>query len=256
MAKRLRLAANISHLFTELDLPDRIKAAADAGFDGVEILSPYDHPAPDLRDKAVWAGLPIVLINCPPPNYTGGEPGYAAIPALAERFRRDFARVQRYAQVLGAGIVHVMSGVAEGPEARQTLIGNLRWACAQAPKLRISLEPLNRQDFPGYFLNDYNLARDIVAEVEAPNLIVQFDAYHAQMLTGDALGVWKAVSDIAGHVQLGDAPGRGAPGSGDIDFPSLIAAIRDSGYSGWVSAEYAPGPDTSKTLDWMPLVAG
>jgi 2-dehydrotetronate isomerase len=248
-----RFAANISLLFSELPFLDRFTAAKAAGFEAVEILFPYDCPARDIQMALGEAGLPLVLINTPPPNWTGGDRGFAAIPGGQERFRYDFKRALRYAGALGAEIVHVMSGVAEGAEAKATLIENLRWATDIAPKQRLTIEPLNGVDMPGYFLSDYDLAAEVLDAVAAPNLALQYDAYHAQMITGDALAVWHGHGGRAGHVQIADAPGRVAPGlGGAVDFEGLFAALEADGYDGFVSAEYHPGEKgTEADLGWM-----
>lgn len=249
----LRFAANISLLFTELPFLDRFDAARSAGFKAVEILFPYDLPAREILEAQRMAGLPIILINAPPPNYTGGARGYAAIPGGEERFRHDFKRALRYADVLGVEMIHVMAGVAEGREARTTMIENLRWATELAPKQRLTIEPLNPVDMPGYFLNDYDLAVDILDAVAAPNLALQYDSYHAQVISGDAIDVWRQHGHRAGHVQIGDAPGRVAPGrGGEVDFAALFERLEADGYTGFVSAEYNPGDKgTLAELGWL-----
>ena len=103
-------AANLCTLFTELPLPARIAAAAEAGFDGVEIPYPYDSPAIEIRNALGQAQMPVVLMAAPPPNYTGGTPGFAAQPGGEERFRHDFRRALRYAQTLKARHLHILSG--------------------------------------------------------------------------------------------------------------------------------------------------
>ena len=244
-----RFAANLSLLWTELPYLDRFAAAADAGFEGAEVLFPYDIAAQDTRRALIAAGLDFVLMNAPPPNYTGGTPGYAALPG--PRFERDIRRVLRYTEVLRPRFVHIMSGEAEGADAHATFIANLRHAADQAPEQRFTIEPLNSGTFPGYFLNDYAQAIDILDEVDRPNVGLQYDTFHAQEITGDALACWERVADRAVHIQIGDAPGRGAPGSGALDFAALFEAFRTSGYDGWISAEYKPEGRTEASLDWM-----
>lgn len=248
-----RFAANISMLFTERPLLERFAAAKAAGFDAVEILFPYDVARPRLRAAQRAADVPVVLINTPPTDWDKGARGFAAVPGAQRRFQSDFKRALRYAEVLEAGIIHVMSGIAQGPEAWGTLVENLRWATALAPGQRLAIEPLNPVSMPGYFLNDYDLAAEVIDAVGAPNLTLQYDAFHAQMLTGDALAVWQGQGGRAGHVQIADVPGRVAPGlGGQIDFTALFAALGAGGYDGYVSAEYLPGDaGTEAELGWM-----
>lgn len=250
-----RFAANITFLFRELPFLDRIAAAADHGFTGVETLFPYDDAASQITRRLAMAGVPLVLMNAPPPNWAGGERGFAAIPGLTERFRHDFKRAVRVAEVLGARQLHVMAGKATGLVARSTFVENLRWATAQAPKMRLTIEPINGHDMPGYFLDDFDLAAEVLDEVGAKNLGLQFDMYHAQMITGDGMATWERHGARAVHVQIGGVPGRHEPGSGDMDYPAFFAALDEGGYKGWVSAEYHPAGDTRKGLGWLKAAA-
>ncbi|CUH79969.1 Putative hydroxypyruvate isomerase YgbM [Tritonibacter multivorans] len=248
-----KFAANLSMLFAELPYLERFRAAAEAGFEAVEVLFPYDVAAKETQRALLSNGLELLLINAPPPNYTGGEPGWAALPGGSDRFQRDVRRVLRYSEVLKAQRIHIMAGVASGDEARKTFVENLRWAADFAPYQQFTIEPLNQGDRPGYFLDDYNLAAEILDEVGRHNVQLQYDAYHAQMIHGDALKVWETFGDRASHVQVAAAPSRCEPGAGPVDFAALFTAIDNSGYEGWVSAEYTPSTKrTEESLGWMP----
>lgn len=246
-----KFCANISFLWKDLSVPNRIRAAAAAGFDAVEILFPYDDPMPEVRRTLDDTGLTLALINCPPPNYTGGSRGFAAVPGDRDRFRSDFRRSLRYAQSLGAQHLHIMSGVADGDEAEATLIENLSWACEMAPGQSLTIEPINTADMPGYFLSDFDLAAQVIRSVGAPTLGLQFDAYHAHRITGDVLGAWDRYGPMARHVQFADHPGRHEPGSGEIDLAGFFARLDDDGFAGWTSAEYVPRDATDAGLGWM-----
>ncbi|WP_424985076.1 hydroxypyruvate isomerase family protein [Microbulbifer sp. S227A] len=247
-----RFAANLTLLFTELPILDRFDAAAAAGFTAVEILFPYDQPAKDTRRALLRNGLELVLINAPPPNYTGGQPGYAAIPGGEGRFQHDIRRTLRYAGELRPGLVHIMAGYTRDDAAEATLVRNLQWAADQAPQQGFTIEPLNSGDQPGYFLDDYALAARVLDAVDRPNVGLQYDSYHAEVIHGDARAVWDSYKERITHVQIGAAPDRSEPGSGPTDFRALFDAIDASGYAGWVSAEYTPStPRTEASLHWM-----
>lgn len=252
-----KIAANLSHLWPELPYLDRFDAAADAGFDGVEVLSPYDMPAKETQRALLKCGLPLILMNAPPPNYTGGARGFAAVPDLQARFHYDLRRVLRYSEMLRVPMLHVMAGVAEGEDARKTLVENLRWASEEVPAgMTLLLEPLNATSMPGYFLNDYALAADILHEVNAPNVALQFDSFHAQVIHGDALEVYDTYKALVRHVQIGDAPGRTTPGTGEVDFGGLFERLQNDRYAGWISAEYTPDPQTENSLEWLHSLRG
>lgn len=248
-----KFAANISFLFKKFTVPERIQAAADIGFKGVELLFPYDEPIPQVTRALSLAGIPMILINTPPPNYAGGERGFAAVPGGEQRFRHDFLRAVRYAETLKVGCIHVMAGAAEGQAARDTYVENLRWATAQAPKFMLTIEPINQQDMPGYFLSDFNLAADIIAEVGAPNIGLQFDSYHAQKITGDVMATWTEFGRLARHVQIAGLPDRAEPVGGPFDYPAFFDRLDADGYDGYVSAEYHPLEKSAKAFRWLTL---
>lgn len=247
----IRFAANLTTLFTELPIERRFAAAADAGFSGVEILFPYDIPAKLLTHHASSAGLDIALINTPPPNWTGGPRGFAAQPGNEERFRHDFDRALRFAQALSVRHIHIMAGRASGAEARKVFVENLKWATRRAVHISLTIKPMNHVDMPGYFLSDYALASDIITEIGAPNLGLQYDCYHAQIITGDALQTWSDYAAIIRHVQIAGYPGGHEPDTGEINLPKLLSEIENSGYRGWVSANYNPSRLTDNGLGWL-----
>ncbi|WP_415183604.1 hydroxypyruvate isomerase family protein [Phaeovulum sp.] len=246
-----RFAANLTFLFTEHPFMARFKAAKEAGFDAVEVLFPYEFSAQEMRARLVENGLTFVLLNVPPPNWAAGDRGFAAVPGAETRFRHDFERALRFADVLNPHHIHIMSGRASGAVARATYVKNLRWAAQRAPTRNLTIEPLNPVDMPGYFLSDFDLAAEILDEVAAPNLGLQFDAYHAQMLTGSAAEAWQKHRARATHVQIAGAPGRHEPSGGDIDYPAFFKCLDAGGYTGFVSAEYNPARTTKEGLGWL-----
>ena len=247
----MKVAANLSLLWPELPYLDRFEAAARAGFEAVEVLFPYDVAVKETERALIANGLRMILINAPPPNYTGGDRGFASEPHNVGRFRYDLRRSIRYAQALRVPMIHVMAGTGSGDAARQTMIDNLRWAASEAPKgLTFTIEPLNERSKPGYFLNDYDLAAEILDAVDADCVGLQYDSYHAQMIHGDAVEVFDAHRDRIRHIQLGDAPDRSTPGTGTVDFSTLFGRIAASGYRGYLSAEYHPNGATEASFDW------
>lgn len=244
-----KFCANLTMMFTELPFLERFGAARSAGFQAVEVLFPYDVAVPDMVDMLARNDLPLALINCPPPNYTGGERGLAAVPG--SRFRQDFKRAARYAKAMGAQHLHIMAGNAEGDEAKATFIENLRWAAMEAPEQSLTIEPINQDDMPGYFLSDFDVAAEVIAAVNASNLSLQFDAYHAQKITGDVMGAWANFRELTVHVQVGQTPNRTAPDQSEIDYFEFFTALDADGYTGWVSGEYLPAGRTEHSLDWI-----
>ena len=246
MAKKLKISANIDRLFTELDLVDRIAAAGKAGFSGVDIPLPHDHPAPTLRDKAIFANTPIVRIDAPPPNYTGGPQGFVAQPDCAERFRTDSKRMGRLAGVLGVRLVHLRSGL-DAPGDRKTLVDNLRFAAATAPKLTFLIELLNPRDHAAHILATPDSVLSVIDSVGAPNVKVLFSSWHANRQPTGLCKTWELCAPHVGHVLLGG----GHAGQADHRAQATIELLKLSGYSGWVCADYTPKSDTRTSLGWL-----
>lgn len=243
-----RFAANLTFLFKEYPFLERFEVAADAGFSGVEVLFPYDDPAAKILQSLTRANIPLVLINTPPPNWAGGDRGFAAIPGGSERFKKDFRRAMRYVERLNVGHLHIMAGAAEGAEAHQTFVDNLKWACEEAPNQSLTIEPLNPTDMPGYFLNSFGQAADIIDQIGAPNLGLQFDAYHCMHIAGNVLDEWKACAPITKHIQVGSFPSRNEP---TMDLAAFFDAVDASNYKGFVSGEYNPKGRTIEGLGWI-----
>ncbi len=252
-ASGLRLAANLNMLFTEHPLPDRFAAARVAEFEAVELLFPYEMPVEALRAAIEANGQTLVLINSPAGDWSAGERGFAAVPGREEAFRDAAREAIHYARGVPAVRVHVLAGIAEGPEARATFLRNLAWMAAEAPDVPLTIEPINPVDMPGYFLNGFDQAAGILDDLRTPNLGLQFDAYHAHRITGDVLGTWARHGHRAVHVQVAGAEGRHEPLGGAIDYPAFFDRLRVEGYTGHVSGEYHPKTQTEQGLGWSQL---
>ncbi len=244
-----QFAANLTMLFTEVPALDRPGLAAQAGFDGAEILFPYDFPAKDW--ETALAGMPFALMNTHPGDWASGDRGFAAVPGAENQFRDSFLRAADLAARLGAARLHVMAGVAKGPQAEQTYVENLAWAVAQAPGQLLTLEPLNADDMPGYFLNDFDQAGRILDDLGLANIGIQFDLWHAARIHGDAGLVWDRHKHRVNHIQIAGFPARAEPGGGGFDLTGLCAELDRTQYTGWVAAEYRPSRATVHGLAWL-----
>jgi len=257
-----QFAANLSMLFTEVDFLDRFQAAAEAGFKGVEYLFPYDFEAAEIKRRLDDNGLTQVLFNLPAGDWAAGERGIACHPDRVAEFREGVERAIAYARVLGNTQVNCLAGIKpEGvsdAEARQTLVGNLRYAADKLADAGILLiaEPINTRDIPGFFLNRTEQALQIFDEVAGDNLKLQYDIYHMQIMEGDLAPTIETHFDRIAHVQIADNPGRHEPGTGEINYPFLFAHLDRLGYQGWVGAEYKPAGRTEEGLGWLDAARG
>jgi 2-dehydrotetronate isomerase len=263
-----RFAANLSMLYPELGFLDRFEAAARDGFQAVEYLFPYEYEPRELAARLRDHGLQQVLFNAPPGNWEGGERGLASLPGREEEFRTGIGRALQYAQALGCPRVHVMAGlVADGTgrdAVRPTYVANLRWAAREAAKqgVNLLLEPINTRDIPRFFLNRQDDAHRLLAEIGEPNVQVQMDLYHCQVVEGDvAMKIRQYLpTGRVGHFQIAGVPQRHEPDLGEMNYPYLFSVIDEvaasCGWDGWVGCEYRPARGaqpggTSAGLGWM-----
>ena len=252
----IRLAANLSMLFGEVDFLDRFGAAAAQGFGAVEYLLPYAHPAPELAERLEAGGLGQALFNLPAGDWAAGERGLAALPGRVSEFREGVGLAAEYALALGCPTVNALAGIApEGadPEAlEETLVGNLSYAAAELGRHGVGLvtEPINTLDIPGFFLTNTAQARRVVGRVGSDNLRIQYDAYHMQIMEGDLARTIEANLPLIGHVQIADNPGRHEPGTGEINYGFLLDHLDRLGYEGYVGCEYLPAAGTAEGLSW------
>lgn len=255
-----RFCANLTWLFTERPLAARPAAAAAAGFSAVEILFPYDDPPETVAGWLAGADLPLALINAPPGDPAAGESGLAAIPGAEARFAASLTEALRYASRLAPAHLHIMSGLATGPEARRTLVANLREACVRAaealPGLVLTVEPINDRDMPGYHLARTDDALEVIAAVGADNLRLQLDLYHAQIMDGDLTRLIEHAAPMLAHVQVAGVPARNEPDRGELAFGHLMEVLDRVGYHGWVAGEYRPAGRTEDGLGWLDPAAG
>jgi 2-dehydrotetronate isomerase len=248
-----RFAANLNFLFTELPLLDRFDAAAKAGFTAVESTNLYDAAAEEVAARLKANGLTLALFNMPAGNAAAGERGLAALAGREGDFRAAFETALRYADATGGRRTHLTAGVVHQGARRATYVANLRRAAqvAAAAGLEVLIEPINRRDIPGYFLNTTGEARAIVHEVGAPNLRLQFDLYHRQIEEGDVATAIAEFAPLSGHYQIANPPDRGEPDAGEMNYPYLFKCIDATGFEGWIGCEYRPRNRTLEGLAWV-----
>lgn len=254
----MKIAANISMLFTELPLLERVQAAAAAGFDGVEIQFPYAVPAIALKEALERAGMPLVLINLPAADLMSGGPGLAAVPARQAEFDAALQEALTYAAMVRPMCINVLPGrLAHGVSREQalaTLAANLRKAAEafQVLGIRVLSEAINPLDMPGFLINTPEHLDELLRAVDHPNCLAQFDLYHMARQGLDIQAGIRLLAGRIGHVQFADCPGRGEPGSGEVDATVALNQLRVCGYQGWLGAEYKATGSTQGSLGWLP----
>ncbi len=252
-----QLAANLSTLFPQLSFMDRFSAAARAGFRYVEYQFPYGFgSAAQVAARAREAGVAVVLHNLPGGDAAKGDRGIACQPARISEFREGVERAMEYAQAAGCPRLNVLAGVApEGvPRAKlfDTLVENLRYAAGRLATAGLTLlvEPISERAVPGFLLNTSRQGIEAIDAAGAPNLQLQYDIFHMQIMEGNLAQTIERLLPRIGHMQLADVPDRHEPGTGEIHYDFLLDRIDRLGYRGWIGCEYVPEGDTVEGLGW------
>ncbi|RYC30165.1 hydroxypyruvate isomerase family protein [Lichenibacterium minor] len=249
-----RFAANLTLMFTELPFLDRFEAAAQAGFEAVEFLFPYDHPADEVGERLRRHGLQQALFNLPPGHWAAGERGLAALPDRADEMRAKFDEAVPYILATATPTVHLMAGRTDRSKLHTGAFRDaVAWTAERLNDLDVTLvlEPLNTRDNPGYHLVDFDEAAALIQDLALPNLRLQFDIYHCQIIHGDVTRRLEAMMPIIGHIQIASVPSRNEPDGEELNFPFLFDLIDELGYKGFVGCEYRPRTSTAAGLGWF-----
>lgn len=263
-----QFAANLSMMYPEHRFLDRFEAAAKDGFKAVEFLFPYAYPMADLKARLEFNGLQQVLFNCPPGDWASGERGIACLPGREADFRNSMALAIDYALALACPRIHVMAGLipagVDRASVQPSYLANLQYAAAEAAKagLDVLIEPINTRNIPEYFLNHQDHAHELIRLIGAPNVKVQMDLYHCQIVEGDvAMKIRQYLpTGQVGHFQIAGVPERFEPDVGELNYAYLCQVIDEvslaCGWQGWIGCEYHPRlgahpGGTSAGLGWL-----
>ena len=252
-----KFAANLTMLFTEVAFLERFERAHKAGFTAVEYLFPYAYEPPVLAEKLAQFGFEQALFNMPPGDWAAGERGMAALPGREQEFKASVDTAITYAKALHCKKVHAMSGIMDARFSRdehvKTFIDNIRFAADAMAEhgIELMIEPLNSRDVPNYFIAHQRDAAALIKQVDRPNVKLQLDIYHAQIMDGDLTRLIEELAPVTGHIQIASVPNRHEPSVGEIHYPHVFDALDASGYDGWIGCEYNPENTTESGLGWL-----
>lgn len=252
-----KFSANLSFLYPEVPLLDRIAAAAADGFPAVEYLGPYDYSAEEVAAALAASNVEQALFNIPSGDWAGGERGLGCLPDRVDEFREGVDTAIRYGQVLKCPKINCLTGIApDGVDVavlEATLVDNLKYAAPRFADagIKLLLEPINTRDIPGFFVSTSAHAERVLDAVGSDNLFIQYDVYHMQIMQGDLVPTFERLRERIAHVQIADNPGRHEPGTGEINYGFVFSELDRLGYDGYVGCEYKPLKGTSEGLDWM-----
>ena len=255
-----RFAANLTMMFNEVPFLDRFEAAAKAGFTAVEFLFPYAFAPEEIGQRLRANGLTQALFNLPPGNWDAGEKGFAALPERFADLKQSLHTALPYAEATSVKRVHLMAGIANRTDAKavEAFYKSVAWSCEFfAPHgLDVVIEPINPRNVPGYFLNDFVFAHELINELKIANLKLQFDIYHCQIIHGDVTMRLREMMPVIGHVQIASIPSRHEPDGEELNYPFIFAELDRLGYGGFVGCEYNPRGKTTDGLGWFKQYAG
>jgi hydroxypyruvate isomerase len=259
----MRWSAHISWLFAELPYLERVGAARTAGFGTIESAWPeleQDRAglaAAVAEQRRADPDFAVALLNCPAGDVTSGERGFVNDYSRRDEAEAAFAQTVELAVAIGADNLNLLVGRAlpDVPQARQraAVVDALRSFApvAGAAGLRILLEPLNSLDSPGFLAPTLDVAAELIEAAGEDRLGLLLDAYHVARMSEGPVAAIERHAERIGHVQLSDCPGRGAPGTGALDFVEILTQLAVSGYGGAVGLEYEPSGPTEPTLGLM-----
>ncbi len=254
----LRFAANLSMLWAGLPLPDQFARAARAGFGAVELWWPGDADAALLPGLTRRWGMRLALLNFDAGDMAAGDRGLAADPARTAQLRAHVPAALRIAQACGCPRLNLLVGLRQPgyPLGLQLDLArdNVAWAADQAAAAgcEVLIEALNPMDNGPCLLTTTAAAAAFARQTGRDNVRLQYDVYHMQRVEGEITGTIDAHWDLISHVQIADVPGRGEPGTGEINYPFVLGHLNRRGYRGYVGLEYRPTAGAAEdTFGWL-----
>ncbi|CAI5445339.1 unnamed protein product [Caenorhabditis angaria] len=256
MSRLNRVSANLNMLFTNVPFLERYKLAAAAGFKLVEVSLPYQYDAKEMRAEADKYNLKHTLINAPPGNWEAGFRGQSALRSTVQQFQESIPIAISYAKILDCPRVHVMAGIPKTDEdiqhAKATFLDNLRFATEKLKENDILclIEPINAITIPGYYLNNYDQAVEIIKTIDSPNLKIQFDYFHAQQICGQLSASLTKLRGHIGYIQVAQVPARGDCATpGEINYNFIFSELQKYDSELIVGLEYS---DATPHFEWVP----
>jgi 2-dehydrotetronate isomerase len=255
-----RFDANLNWMFQEWPLIDRFDAAAQAGFTAVEVLFPYELPPDVIAERLRRNNLVPALFNMGSGNSAAGDRGLASLPDRFAELQQAVLTARTYARETGVKRFHLVSGKADrnDPRAVAAFKKSVTYAAETlgAEGVEVMLEPINPRDIPGLFLNDFDFTEQIIRELALPNVWLQFDVYHRQIIHGDVVTGLQQQMPLIRHIQIASVPSRNEPDGEELNYPFLFDELDRLGYDGYVGAEYRPRGKTLDGLGWFAKYKG
>jgi hydroxypyruvate isomerase len=253
----MKFAPNLTMLFNDSPFLERFARARACGFEYVEFQFPYEHKIEHVQHALKENDLKVVLFNMPPGNWAAGERGLASLPDRQEAFRESVGYAIEWASALGAPRMNCLAGNRDAnvplEEQKRALVENLRYAASEFERngIALGIEHLNPNDMPNFLLPTPSSAFEIQEKVAHPNLLVQYDVYHAQRTEGELANTLARNLPRIGHIQIADNPGRHQPLTGEINYAFLLRFLEGIGYKHFVGLEYLADGKAENSFGWI-----
>lgn len=254
----LRFDLNISILLKEVPFLERFALAAQLGFGAVEFWWPAGESLPAVAEQLQAHGLAVALMNFDAGNMAGGERGFLNDPDKREWFRAHAPLAIEFARQIGCPQLNALVGNVLPNVSRDVQLAcvreNLAWVAdyAATAGCGVVVETLNTFENPRYLLTNTRDILQLLADLKRPNLKYQYDLYHMQRMEGNLIATLREHIGQIGHIQVADAPDRHEPGSGEIHYPHVFAALDTLGYRGYVGLEYNASTTSEASFAWLP----
>lgn len=255
----MRFCPNLSMLFKDVDFVDRFQRAADAGFAAVEFWWPSGEDLDRVEAAIKEGGLQVALFNFDAGDMPGGDRGLVSDPERRQEFRDNVPVALELARSVGCPRLNALAGLRlDGVDIAEQLelaADNVGWAADQAAEhgIEVMIEAVNTFENGPYLLPTTNAAVEFVDRVGRDNVKLQYDAYHMQRMEGNLVATLRERIGSITHIQVADSPDRGEPGSGELNYRYIFAALEELPYEGWVGLEYKPTTETTEeSLAWLP----
>ena len=252
----MKLAVNLSMIFTEVPLIERFALAHEHGFQHVEIQFPYELSIDTIREQLERYQLSLCLINVPAGDLIQGGNGLPGIPGPEVAFHQALLTAIEYANALHVPSLNILAGKqpldADLLPCLNTFAENLKMACTlcQEHQIQPVFEMINGTDMPRFLIQNIAQAQDILEVVQHPALKMQYDCYHMAMMGEDVLQGLQENIDLIGHIQFADCPNRHQPDSANINFAPIFTWLKQSTYTQFVAAEYKPQTFSAESFAW------
>jgi hydroxypyruvate isomerase len=254
----LRFDVNISFLLKEVSFLERFDRAASLGFGAVEFPWPGDENLAAIKALVRETGLHVVLMNIDAGDMARGERGFLNDSSRKEWVRARASKAIEFAQQIGCPRLNALVGNSlpgKNPEEQFDQVrDNLAWISDHAATTGIGIvvEALNSFESPSYLLTNTRDTLKLLSEVNRPNLKYQYDIYHMQRMEGNLIATLREHIAWIGHIQIADPPERHEPGTGEIHYPHVLAALDSLGYQGYIGLEYNPTGNSEESFAWLP----